>query len=149
MRKSALTVLPAAVAAALVVSACSAGDRTDAPSSSRTATTPVAETEQVPEQVAEPVPDTVVVHRPGMLDTALTAGDVPAWPGPDPAEFLEPDPPSGERGTISGDEAAEMYRAAQENPGTLLPDGQSPRDITDAVWWLGDEAQWLVVEPRW
>ncbi|WP_420099005.1 hypothetical protein [Corynebacterium sp.] len=58
-------------------------------------------------------------------------------------------PPSGERGTISGDEAAEVYRAAQENPGTLLPDGQPPRDVTDAVWWVGDEAQWLVVEPRW
>ncbi|MGJ0183644.1 hypothetical protein [Corynebacterium glyciniphilum] len=101
------------------------------------------------EQVTEPVPDTVVVYRPGAIDNNFTADDVPAWPGPDPSDVLEPNPPSGERGTISGDDAAAVYQAALENPETLLQDGQAPRDVTGAVWWVNNHAEWLVVEPQW
>lgn len=136
-----------AATTALLLSACSADDQTDAEGSSPG--TSMVTTSPASDASSEPVPDEVVVYRPGAIDNNLTAEDVPAWPGPDPSEFLEPDPPSGERGTISGDDAAAVYRAAQENPETLLHDGKEPRDITGAVWWVDDHAEWLVVGPQW
>lgn len=144
-----------ATATALLVSACSADDQTDADSTgagTSTVTAPPAAgatSDAASESASESVPDEVVVHRPGAIDNNLTAEDLPAWPGPKPGDFLEPDPPSGERGTISGDDAAAVYRAAQGTPEMLLQDGQEPRDITGAIWWVDDHAEWLVVDPRW
>lgn len=146
--------LAAAAATALLVTACSTDDQTDADGTGAGTSTvtapPVASptSNAASEPAPEPLPVEVVVHRPGAIDNNLTAEDVPAWPGPDPGDFLEPDPPSGERGTISGDDAAAVYRAAQEIPGTLLQDGQEPRDVTGAIWWVDDHAEWLVVDPR-
>lgn len=145
MKNTPVGIAATTAATALLLSACSADDQTDAQPSSSTATTSVAESEQV----TEPVPDTVVVYRPGAIDNNFTADEVPAWPGPDPSDVLEPNPPSGERGTISGDDAAAVYQAALENPETLLQDGQAPRDVTGAVWWVNNHAEWLVVEPQW
>lgn len=155
MRHTSVGLAATAAATALLVSACSADDQTDADTTGTGTSTvtapPVAGTtsDAASEPAPESVPDEVVVHRPGAIDNNFTAEDVPAWPGPDPSEFLAPDAPSGERGTISGDDAAAVYRAAQGNPETLLQDGQEPRDITGAVWWVDDHAEWLVVEPQW
>lgn len=80
-----------------------------------------------------PMPDRVVVHRPGFIDTNISPDDVPAWPGPHPSEFLEPSPPSGERGEITGDRAGAVHVAALDNP--------------DAIWNVGGTVQWLVVDP--
>ena len=55
------------------------------------------------------------------------------WPGPDPSEFLEPSPPSGESGQVVGEQAGAVYVAALDNP--------------DAHWNVGGTVQWLVVEP--
>jgi hypothetical protein len=127
-----------------VTSACST-EPSDTTTESEAVTTPasegVAEAGDV-EGVGE-----VVVYRPGMIDTGLTAGDVPRWPGPAPADFLDPHPPSGERGTLTGDDAAAVYREAQENPETLLTDGRAPRDATGALWWVDHHVEWLVVDP--
>jgi len=79
------------------------------------------------------VPDRVTVHRPGLIDTSISPFDVPAWPGPHPSEFLEPNPPSGESGEIAGNRAATTYAASLDNP--------------DALWNVGGTVQWLVVEP--
>ncbi|BBE47604.1 hypothetical protein ACIGKR_11375 [Rhodococcus qingshengii] len=79
------------------------------------------------------VPDRVTVHRPGLIDTSISPFDVPAWPGPHPSEFLEPNPPSGESGEIAGDQAAATYAASLDNP--------------DALWNVGGTVEWLVVEP--
>ncbi|WP_255312533.1 hypothetical protein [Rhodococcus tukisamuensis] len=79
-----------------------------------------------------PIPDKVVVHRPGLIDTDISPAAVPAWPGPHPSEFLEPSPPSGESGEIAGDQAAAVYVAALDNP--------------DALWNVGGIVQWLVVD---
>ncbi|WP_291477247.1 hypothetical protein [Corynebacterium sp.] len=133
--------LAAVTASALLVSACDAGqqDATDG----ATSTSPSDTTDEA----ASTVPEEVVVHRPGMIDNNLTAEDVPHWPGPDPADFLAPGPSSGERGALTGDDATAVYRAAQENPETLLQEGQAPRDADGAFWWVDDHAEWLVVEP--
>jgi hypothetical protein len=82
---------------------------------------------------SEPTPDRVTVHRPGFIDTDLSPDDVPAWPGPHPAEFLEPSPPSGASGRIAGEQARAAYVAALDNP--------------DALWNVGGTVQWLVVNP--
>jgi hypothetical protein len=81
----------------------------------------------------KPIPDRVAVHRPAFIDTDISADDVPAWPGPDPYEFLEPSPPSGESGEITGAQAGAAYMAALDNP--------------DALWNVGGTVQWLVVDP--
>lgn len=79
------------------------------------------------------VPDRVVVHQPGFVDIGFSAEEVPVWPGPDPYEFLEPSPPSGSRGEITGEQAEVVYAAALDNPGDL--------------WNVGGIVRWLVVEP--
>ncbi|NKR99727.1 hypothetical protein GS528_00705 [Rhodococcus hoagii] len=79
------------------------------------------------------VPDRVVVHQPGFVDIGFSAEEVPVWPGPDPYEFLEPSPPSGSRGEITGERAEVVYAAALDNPGDL--------------WNVGGIVRWLVVEP--
>ncbi|MFC4604308.1 hypothetical protein [Rhodococcus kronopolitis] len=79
------------------------------------------------------MPDRVVVHRPGFIDTDITPADVPVWPGPHPSEFLEPSPPSGESGEVVGEQAGAVYLAALGNP--------------DGHWNVGGTVQWLVVEP--
>ncbi|MGO1963913.1 MAG: hypothetical protein ACTH2Y_00225 [Corynebacterium sp.] len=94
------------------------------------------------------LPQDIVVYRPGMLDNDLTQDDVPLWPGPDPDDFLAPHSPSGESGELSGDDAEVVYRAALDNPGSLLEEGRDPSDATSAVWWVDGGAQWLVVETR-
>lgn len=75
------------------------------------------------------VPDTVHIHVP----TAGTApdGDVPLWPGPDPATFTMGDPRAP--GAITGDAAALVYAAARENP--------------DAWWRVDGDVMRLVVDP--
>jgi hypothetical protein len=79
---------------------------------------------------AEPfVPATVHIHE--LTAGTASAGDVPAWPGPDPATFTTDDPRSP--GVITGDAAALVYTAARENP--------------DARWLVGDDVMWLVVDP--
>ncbi|BCN46555.1 hypothetical protein RE9431_48110 (plasmid) [Prescottella equi] len=82
---------------------------------------------------AAPLPDRVVVRQPGYVDIGFPAEAVPAWPGPDPYEFLEPSPPSGSRGEIVGEQAEAVYEAALDNPGDL--------------WNVGGIVRWLVVEP--
>lgn len=96
-------------------------------------------------------PDRVIVYRPAMLDTGLTVDDVPQWPGPDPSEFLENPPAggitSGESGTLTGNDAHTVYRAAR-NRDVLLQEGQDPIDVTDALWAVDGDVQWLVVAPQ-
>ena len=79
-----------------------------------------------------PLPDRVLVQRPGLIDTDISAFDVPVWQGPDPSEFLAPSPPSGESGVITGDRAGVVHLAALDNP--------------RALWNVGGTVQWLVVE---
>lgn len=131
--KARLTVPAVLTAAVLALSACGTGDG-DSPGEDT-------------DDTAAGVPDELVIYRPGMVDTELTADDLPHWPGPDPAEFLEPDAPSGERGTISGTDAATVYDVAQENPETLLEEHQAPADADEALWWVDGQADWLVIEP--
>ncbi|WP_458682567.1 hypothetical protein [Prescottella equi] len=80
-----------------------------------------------------PLPDRVVVHQPGYVDIGFSADDVPVWPGPDPYEFLEPSPPSGLSGEITGERAEAVYAAALDNPGDF--------------WNVGGIVRWLVVDP--
>ena len=82
---------------------------------------------------AESIPDRVSVDQPGLVDTGIPAGELPAWPGPAPSEFLRPSPPSGQSGEIVGAQAAAVYVAARDNP--------------DALWNVDGIVQWLVVSP--
>lgn len=89
-----------------------------------------------------------------MVDTALTADDVPEWPGPAPSEFMEPDNPSGLCGTLTGPEANVVYEAALEHPTALLEEGQLEdgeilNDAPSALWESEGVIVWLVVEPQW
>lgn len=92
-------------------------------------------------------PGTVTVFRPGMLDTDLSPGDVPDWPGPAPADFLGPGSPSCERGELTGEDAELVHDAAVDHPEALLQDGQDPREASGALWSVDDNIEWLVVEP--
>ncbi|RVW02425.1 hypothetical protein EF834_12665 [Rhodococcus spongiicola] len=84
-------------------------------------------------ETTEPVPDRVSVCRPALVDTPISADELPVWPGPDPSEFLEPNPPSGECGEIGGEQASAVYLAALDNP--------------DALWNVDGIVRWLVVDP--
>ncbi len=95
------------------------------------------------------VPEQVIVHQPGFIDTYLTVDDVPAWPGPAPSEFMKPDPPSGMSGTLTGPDARAVYEAAGTHPDALLEEGEDPGGASDALWGLEGIVRWLVVEPRW
>lgn len=108
----------AVVGLALAVGGCGSGG--DAGSGS----TDIAEV-----AATVPLPDRVVVHQPGFVDIAFPADEVPVWPGPDPYEFLEPSPPSGESGEITGEQAEAVYAASLDNPGDLW-------NIRGIVWWL-------------
>lgn len=99
-------------------------------------------------------PERVVVCEPGKVDTAASVDDVPAWPGPPPSEFMTPHPPSGACGTLTGAQAREVYDAALGHPAALLDEGRVDAggdwsDTTDALWSMGSEIVWLVVEPQW
>lgn len=112
----------------LVVAGCgSGGDEGVAVSS------PVAvagsEVESAPWQMF--VPARVTVCRPGFVDTGLVAEDLPVWPGPDPAEFLELTP-TGECGDLEDEQGTDVYVAAFDNP--------------DALWNVGGTVEWLVVD---
>ncbi|CCQ15377.1 putative uncharacterized protein [Rhodococcus sp. AW25M09] len=79
----------------------------------------------------DPVPDRVTVTQPAHVDTNVRPADVPVWPGPDPSDFLVPNPPAGEIGRLAGAEAEDVFVAAQKNPGEF--------------WNVGGVVLWLVV----
>lgn len=112
--------------------------------------------ESVPSSTAQElaIPEEVIVCQPGMVDTALTADDVPEWPGPAPSEFMEPNYPSGLCGTLTGPEAKDVYDAALGHPTALLEEGQLGdgeilNDAPNALWASEGVIVWLVVEPQW
>lgn len=97
----------------------------------------------------DPVPDGLIVYRPAMVDTQLTPADLPDWPGPDPAELLEPDPdgPAPESGTITApDTVRRVLGAAADNDAVMEP-GQRPDEVDGGLWATGQGVQWLVVAP--
>ncbi len=77
------------------------------------------------------VPDRVTITQPALVDTKARAADLPVWPGPDPSEFLAPNPPAGMSGQLTGAQAGEAFVAAQNNPGEF--------------WNLDGVVVWLVV----
>lgn len=96
------------------------------------------------------MPASLVVYRPAMVDTPLNAADVPAWPGPDPAEMLTPDPDGAapESGTITaGETVAKVWHAAVDND-AVLEDGQRPIEVEGGLWATGGSVDWLVVAPQ-
>lgn len=100
------------------------------------------------------LPERVIVCQPGMVDTALTADDVPEWPGPPPSEFIEPDHPLGPCGTLTGSQAKGAYEAAVNHPVALLEEGRLEQgdtlsDTLDALWSSEGVIIWLVVVPQW
>lgn len=97
----------------------------------------------------EGIPASVIVYRPGMVDLDPDSVHAPDWPGPDPAEFLGPDPSSGEKGELTGEDAEAVYRATLDHPDALLTDGQGPGDLDAALWRVDWDVQRLVVEPVW
>lgn len=94
-------------------------------------------------------PASVIVYRPGVIDVDPDSVDAPDWPGPEPSEFLELDPTSGEKGELTGEDAATVYRAVLDHPDALLADGQDPGDLDGALWRVDQDIQLLVVEPVW
>jgi hypothetical protein len=86
----------------------------------------------IPATESSPLPERVLVQRPGLIDTDISAVEVPMWQGPDPSEFLAPNPPSGESGVITGERAGVVHLASLDNP--------------RALWNVGGTVQWLVVE---
>lgn len=134
MRKTRFTAT--LLASTIVLVACGGGGDEGAPATG-TGTTP------------EKIPASVLVHRPGMVDLDPDSVHALTWPGPDPAEFLGPDPPSGEKGELTGEDAEAVYRAALDHPDALLTDGQDPGDLDAALWRVDRDVQWLVVEPVW
>ncbi|WP_338888729.1 hypothetical protein [Rhodococcus sovatensis] len=77
------------------------------------------------------LPVRVTVTQPALVDTDARAADLPVWPGPDPSEFLAPNPPAGTSGQLTGAQAGEVFAAAQNNPGEF--------------WNVGGVVVWLVV----
>lgn len=151
MLKRTATTVGAGLAAVALLAGCGNAGTPDAPpvESASTAGPPTSETAQ---ELA--VPDQVVVCQPGLVDTTATVDDVPAWPGPAPSEFMEPTPPSGACGTLTGEQAQVAYDAAVQHPAALLEEGRLDHDrdlsdTTDALWASEGVVAWIVVEPRW
>lgn len=144
MIKRYTTGVGAGLAGIALLAGCGNGESPGTPSTGTTSNqaTPEATTEHA-------VPDQVIVYRPGFIDTYLTVDDVPAWPGPDPSEFLQPDPPSGMSGTLTGPEAQVAYEAALDHPDALIEEGADPDNATAAFWGFEGIVLWLVVEPQW
>ena len=129
----------------VVLAGCGSDD--PAPATPTALETPTATEETTAE--ASAVPDEVTVCEPGLIDTAMSPHDVPAWPGPRPVDFMEPAPPSGACGTLTGDEARLVWEAASDHPDALLEEDEEPGDATDALWSLDGVVVWLVVETVW
>ncbi|MDZ7910249.1 MAG: hypothetical protein U5O16_00125 [Rhodococcus sp. (in: high G+C Gram-positive bacteria)] len=93
-----------------------------------TATTPALDTLTSAEST-DPVQIEVTVTQPALIDTNARAADLPIWPGPDPAEFLAPNPPAGDIGHLTGVQARDVVAAAHTNPGELW-------NVNGVVLWL-------------
>jgi hypothetical protein len=117
-----------------VVAGCGAeeSDATEGPNTLAFANIPAGENASL-EVRRELVPERVTVTQPALVDINARAADLPVWPGPDPSEFLAPNPPAGEIGQLSGAQAGEALIAAQNNPGEF--------------WNVGGIVLWLVVAP--
>lgn len=133
-----------------------AGCGSDGTSSSSPAEAPPVESTPSSTTQELAIPEEVIVCQPGMVDTALTVDDVPAWPGPSPSEFEMPTPTPASRGcgTLTGPEAKVVYEAAVNHPAALLEEGRlaSGKDLSDtsdALWAVDAVIAWLVVEPQW
>lgn len=151
MRRRRSSLIGAVLAgAALVLAACGSDEpepaAVAAPSAEQGATSAAQEAAEA-EELA--VPREVIVCEPGLIDTNATVDDVPRWPGPKPADFMSPTPPSGMCGTLTGDEAKVVYEAALENPAAILEEGQQPDDPAGGMWGLGTVVVLLSVEPVW
>jgi len=155
MRTRLVTTVGAGLAATGLLVACGSGSG----DSLRPPPTPEATVESSVSSDAqqEPAaPQSVIVCQPGMVDTALTADDVPAWPGPPPAEFELPAPTPAPRGCgmLTGPQARTVYEAAVAHPAALLEEGHLESgddlsDTSDALWGLDGMVVWIVVEPQW
>ena len=152
MRRHAVAV-GVGLAAFGLVAACGSGGSSGQAPASESADEGSTSSEASPEPV---VPDSVLVCQPGMVDTALTADDVPAWPGPPPSEFEMPaaSPVVRGCGTLTGPVAHAVYQAALAHPAALLDEGRLERgeglsDTSDALWGVDGLVEWIVVEPRW
>lgn len=129
-----------ALAAAVALAACGGGGG-DAAASETAEPAAVQETR---------VPEALVVYRPAMVDTPLTAAELPEWPGPAPAELLTPDPagPAPESGTITAREAVtQVWDAAVDND-AVLEDGQRPTEVDGGLWAVEGDVDWLVLAPQ-
>lgn len=117
-----------------VVAGCGAeeSDAIEEPNSLAFANIPAGENASL-EVRRELVPERVTVTQPALVDTNARAADLPVWPGPDPSEFLAPNPPAGEIGQLTGAQAGEVFVAAWNNPGEF--------------WNVGGIVLWLVVAP--
>lgn len=154
-RQRGTAVAVALVGVALAAAGCDSGDFQSADGAGTAVATSATSQNQSPSGAvgetmqAQRAPERVVVHRPGLLDTSLTVEDVPAWPGPDPSEFLTPHYPSGESGELTGGDAARVYAAALGRSGALIEEDQElPKYPDRAVWAAEGDVQWLVVEPQ-
>lgn len=146
MIKRYATAVGAGLTGIALLAGCGNGGSPGTPSTETTSTEATPTSETTNERTA---PDRVIVYQPGFIDTYLTVDDVPAWPGPDPSEFLQPDPPSGMSGTLTGPEAKVAYEAALEHPDALIEEGADPDNATAAFWGFEGIVLWLVVEPQW
>lgn len=111
-----------------VVAGCGGGEAVEGPEATVTET---AAADGVGSGRSVLVPDRVTVYRPGLVDLDPAEVDVPVWPGPDPAEFLQPNPPRGEKGELTGEQVLLAYLAALDN--------------ADALWNVDGTVQWLVI----
>lgn len=146
MIKRYATAVGAGLTGIALLASCGNGGSSGMPSVEATSTATSPSSEAADERTA---PDQVIVHRPGFIDTYLTVDDVPAWPGPAPEEFLQPSPPSGMSGTLTGPQAQVAYEAALEHPDALIEEGEDPNEATAAFWGFEGIVLWLVVEPQW
>ena len=147
MIKRYATAVGAGLAGIALLAGCgNGGSSSGTPSTETTSTEATPTSETTNERTA---PDRVIVYQPGLIDTYLTVDDVPAWPGPDPSEFLQPNTPSGMSGTLTGPEAQVAYEAALDHPDALIEEGADPDNATAAFWGFEGIVLLLVVEPQW
>ena len=116
-----------------VSTGCSTGDGSVIERPDKTAAPSVAASATKSGGTSVSIPDRVTVNRPAFIDTSRHPDAVPVWPGPNPSEFLNPSPPTGETGELAGAPAHAVVAASHTN--------------SEMLWNVGGVVQWLVVIP--